>query len=81
MQVKIDVWELKGSNVCDRFTVCISYGKNRYWYGMSDDAIAFNQFCGEDTRVENKYRGLGKKISFHSLSKGLQRAIVQRLAD
>lgn len=62
----------------DRYTVVIDNGTRKNFYGMSEHADGFNQFCGDDRDGYKMGRHLGKKVPLESLSKEAQEAIKQR---
>lgn len=81
--MKIDIYD-NGGKTFDRYTLVITFNewnkdKESFFFGMSENATGFNQFCGTDKDGLKKGPHLGKKVSYLNVSKELQTAIRERI--
>lgn len=67
----------------DQYTVILidPKDKEKYFYAMSYNARAFNQFCGQSSDGYTEHEGLGKEVSFNQLTQSLQNAIETRMKE
>lgn len=76
-----------GPKEFDRYTIIIyTPGVRNKWdmYGMSENALGFNQYLGSDTDFQawpGTLRTLGRRVPFQVLSSPLQRAIERRIKE
>jgi hypothetical protein len=80
MKIEITCYDNLGESF-DRYTIVIKINKDTLFFGMSENALGFNQFLGTDKDGYKKGSHLGKKVSFSSLSPLIKRAIWARVAE
>jgi hypothetical protein len=78
MKIEITIYDNLDKSF-DRYTVVIKINKVTLFFGMSENALGFNQFLGTDRDGYKKGSHLGTKVPFSSVSPMLKKAIWARV--
>jgi len=73
--VKVEIYDA-GEKILDRYTVVIKQHGDNHFYGMSENAVGFDQYCGSGFDGYKKGKHLGKKLNYTPLA--LKNAIKRR---
>ena len=76
--IKIKV-RLTKEKVIDCYTVMITQDGETSFFGMSYNALAFNQYCGSNLDGYKDGKHLGKVVKWSNLDQSLQIAILNRI--
>lgn len=69
-----------GGETLDRYTVIIEDKEGeKHFYGMSENALGFNLYCGSSCDGYQEGSHLGKIVEYDTLSQGTKDAILDRL--